>query len=170
LNSANKHITFVQTKNKNYMKIKFAIIISMFAILNWSCGSSTDSSATPTGNFTATINGASYSDNAAYIGPSAGGTIAVFSTDSKGNSFIISIFEKDFPVNKATSINFSPSVSYTNAAKETYIPKTGTLTITSYEKSSAGVVNKMSGTFEMVGVGGKAEVNITAGKFNVSRK
>ncbi|MDZ7935021.1 MAG: hypothetical protein U5M51_08690 [Emticicia sp.] len=79
-------------------------------------------------------------------------------------------FLKDYPLNTAKKIAFSPSVSYTNASKVVHIPKSGTLTITAYEKSSTGVVTGITGIFEMVGAGGTADLPIKNGKFNVKRK
>ncbi len=153
------------------MKANFTSFILLFSLLNFSCSkSATDAAATPAENFSAMIDTEKYSDNTAYISPALGGTIAIFSKDAKGRTFTVAIFEKDFPLNKAINIAFSPSISFGNETKETFIAKSGTMTISAYEKSSTGILNKITGTFAFVGTGGKKDVNITAGKFSVSKK
>lgn len=121
--------------------------------------------------FTAKINGDAYSaPDSSYVLNGAGGTIAVFSKDTKNRGFQMAIFEKDFPVGKAVAIQFSPSVAYRDASNETYIFKAGTMTITEYGKTSAGSVNHLTGNFSGTVTGKGGDFEITEGKFDVRTK
>ncbi|MFA6150711.1 MAG: hypothetical protein WC716_05280 [Chitinophagaceae bacterium] len=135
--------------------------------------SATTPPPTPTpasGKFTATLGAEAFSAPDAYIMPALGGTIAVMAKDAKGRSFSIAIFEKDFPVNKAVEVAFSPSISYSDEKSKTYIAKSGSMTITEYGKNSSGTVIKLKGTFSITVVSDGAEIIVKDGIFDVSTK
>jgi hypothetical protein len=134
---------------------------------------STTSTPTPTptvGNFTTKLGDEDFSAPDAYIMPAFGGTIAVMAKDSKGRSFSIAIFEKDFPIGKAVKVAYSPSISYTNEKNVAYIAKDGTMTITAYGKNSSGTVTNLKGNFAVTFTADGRDIITKDGTFDVSTK
>jgi hypothetical protein len=164
--------------NKPMKKYYFFTLIAASILCFSACKKDKDESPAPvtptttttnSGTFVAKIEGDAFSATEANIMPALGGTIAVMAKDSKGRSFTISIFEKDFPVNKAVGVAYSPSVSYAVSGK-TYIANSGTMTITEYVKNSSGKVVNLKGNFSIVVVDKGEEIAITEGAFDVKEK
>lgn len=132
------------------------------------------STATPTsgstGKFVAKLDADPFSAPDAYIMPAFGGTIAVMAKDAKGRTFSLAIFEKDFPVNKAVEVAYSPSISYADEKGKTFIAKSGTMTITAYAKNSSGTVSNLKGNFNVVLTSDGQDINASEGAFDVSTK
>lgn len=160
---------------KKHFKNLFVLVALFLAATNLISCSKKDSTSTPTptpttGTFTASIAGDAFSAPDAYIMPAFGGTIASIAKDAKGRSFNLSIFEKDFPLNNAVGVAFSPSISYANESGTTYIAKSGTMTITEYGKTSSGSVNHIVGNFSIVVTSDGNDITITDGKFDIRTK
>lgn len=158
-----------------YIISKISIVGAFLILALASCTKKTTTTTTTptptTGKFTAIIGDAdNFSAPDAYIMPAFGGTIAVMAKDATGRTFQLAIFEKDFPVNKAISVAFSPSISYANEKSETYIAKEGTMTITEYGKNSSGTVTNLKGNFAVTLTKDGRDLIVKNGMFDVSTK
>lgn len=151
-------------------KILTFSMIAFLAMTTISCSNDDDSSTpattapTSTNVFTATIGTESFSTNNAVLATvSAGGTQAFTATGTNGKSFSSAIFPSQFPIGQATNIAYSSSMTY-KVDDVTYIPKSGTMTLTIMEN-----YNRMKGSFTGVFVSGSnLEIPIT-GEFDISK-
>lgn len=155
---------------KTVQSITLIVILSITLLQINSCSKSATTTTTTTGKFTCLLGTENFSAPDAYLLNGAGGTLGVIAKDSKGRTFEISIFEKDFPVNTVIDVSYSTAIAYTNESAKTYIAKSGTMTITAYSKTSTGIVNNMKGNFSITGVSSGQEIVISEGVFDVSTK
>lgn len=145
-------------------------------LLSASSCTKTPSSSTPTpapaiGKFTCTLGEEDFSAPDPSIAKiSFGGTIALTAKDTKNRTFSMAIFEKDFPLNKEVNIAYSPSISYLDEKGKTYIPKSGTLTISGYTKDAGGALTNMKGTFSVVLTADARDITVSNGVFDVPVK
>ncbi len=160
-------------------QIKSILILTLVSILSMqysSCSkSATATTPTPTptpnvGKFTCMLGTESFSAPDAYLLNGAGGTLGVIAKDSKGRTFQLSIFENQFPVNTAKDVAWATAIAYTDENQKTYVTKLGTMTITSYGKTSGGVTNNMKGNFSITVTSNGQDIVVTEGVFDVSTK
>lgn len=151
------------------MKTSISSIFVASALFFSSCTSKDAVPAASNAPFSAKLGTEVFTSPDAKLMIAASNTIAAFAKDSKGRTFGIAIFEKDFPFNKAVNVAFSPSISYIDEKKAVYIAESGTMTIISYTKNSAGTVTNIKGIFGVVLTAGVAKITVTDGKFDLSK-
>jgi hypothetical protein len=144
-------------------RTKTSLCLFIIALLFNACGEPENdpTPSTSSAAFTAKIGTLDLSTNdVTFLAFSSIGAIV---KDTKGRSFTIAVFAKDFPLNKAISIAYTPSIAYTDENKVTYIAKSGTMTFSTLDNT------KMVGEFNMIAVANTKELTIT-GKFNIVKK
>ena len=140
------------------------IALFLFISTIFSCSSNDDNEQpTTTENyFKATIGTENFTtNNVTLLAVSAGNVQAFFTEVKDGKSFSSSIFPDQFPINITKDIAFSSSIRY-KLYNTTYIPKSGTLTITILDP-----YNRIKGTFNGVFVSNTSEITIS-GEFDIS--
>jgi hypothetical protein len=158
-----KNAIWVSSLKISYLQNMKKIILLFSICITISCSKSSDPTPASTGKaFTVKIGTIDYAtDDVTFL--SGGGTLAGISKDTKG-SFSIAVFAKDFPLGKAINVAYSPSISFLDDKKVTYITKSGTMTFSALDAT------KMTGTFALVMVSGTKELTMTEGKFNIVSK